>query len=176
MTSTLDYIKEILDAEMNLPTGRCFAYNSAVDLPKDDKLFIVLYFGSRSPFANNVRMKETATGFEAEHSYNVVEDIEIALISRDNDARDRVHEVYMALNSVLSHELQEKYKFHLSSTGEVLENSFLEATSRMNRFDVTCRVIRAYEKQKYVNYYDKFNFKIWGNGDTELVTKTEINL
>lgn len=176
MTSTLDYIKEILDKEMNLPTGRCFAYNNSEDLPKDGNLFIVLYFGNRSPFANNIRLKDETDRYNAIQSYNVVEDIEIALISRTTESRDRVHEVYMALNSVFSHEIQEKYKFHISTTGDVLDNSFLEATSRMNRFDVTCRVIRAYEKQSNLDYYDKFKFELWENGNSNVVTKTEINM
>lgn len=62
----------------------------------------------------------------------------------------------MALNSIFSQQLQEQYHFHISTTGEVLDNSFLEATSRLNRFDVTCTVIRSYEKEKPVDYYDKF--------------------
>lgn len=156
MTSTLDYIKQILDKEMNLPIGRCFAYNGAEDLPKDNDLFIVLYFGNRSPYANNIRYKNEVEGLKSIQSYNVAEDIEIALISRNTTARDRVHEVYMALNSIFSQYIQEKYHFHISTTGDVLENSFLEATSRLHRFDVTCRVIRTYEKENNIDYYDKF--------------------
>lgn len=153
---TLSIIKEILDRELELPQGRCFAYNGAEDLPKDSDLFIVLYFGARTPFANNIRYEGEINDLKAVQSYNVVEDIQIAVMSRNTTARNRVHEVLMALASVTAQEIQEKYRFHLSTIGDVVDNSFLEATARLNRFDVSCRVIRAYEKQKSIDYYDKF--------------------
>lgn len=156
---TLSIIKDILDKEMELPVGRCFAYNSAEDLPKDSNLFVVLYYGNRTPYANNVKYENLEAGLKEKQSYNVAEDIEIALISRNLEAMDRTHEVLMALNSTYSKEMQEKYHLHISTQGDAFDNSFLEATARLNRFDVRCRVIRAYEKEKYINYYDKFGIE-----------------
>jgi hypothetical protein len=77
-------------------------------------------------------------------------------MSRNNDARDRAPEVLMAMNSTFARQQQTKNKMHISILGDVLDNSFLEATSRFNRFDCLLRVFVSFDKIKAVEYYDKF--------------------
>lgn len=154
--STLDILKQIIDRFLKMPPGRVFAYNGTQDLPQDNELFIVLSFMQRNPYANNSRQVPTETGMKEILTVNVAEDILISLMSRNTSARDRVQEVSMALKNYLSQYYQEKNRIHISTTGEVQDSSFLEATARLNRFDVTCRVIRAYEKVIDIDYYDKF--------------------
>ena len=161
MNSTLDVIKQILDEQMNMPVGRVFAYNSNVDLPQDSELFIPLYYAERKPTANNSRMVSTAQGVEEHQSINMVEDVIIALISRDTSARDRVQEVFLALNSYFSRNLQAVNKLHISSIGEAYDKSFLEATSMLNRFDIRIRIFRSYEKINSIDYYETFSFETW---------------
>ena len=169
MNSTLDVIKQILDEQMNMPVGRVFAYNSNVDLPKDSELFIPLYYAERSPIANNSKMVTTSKGVEEHQSINMVEDVIIALISRDTSARDRVQEVFLALNSYFSRNLQAKNKLHISWIGEAYDKSFLEATSMLNRFDIKIRIFRSYEKINTVDYYDTFSFETWVENQGENV-------
>lgn len=171
MNSTLDVIKEILDEQMNMPAGRVFAYNSNVDLPQDSELFIPLYYAERRPTANNSRMVPTATGVEEHQSINMVEDVIIALISRDTSARDRVQEVFLALNSYVSRNLQAKNKLHISWIGEAYDKSFLEATSMLNRFDIKIRIFRSYEKINSIDYYDTFSFEVWAGLQNDEVKK-----
>lgn len=161
MNSTLDVIKQILDEQMNMPVGRVFAYNSNIDLPQDSELFIPLYYAERRPTANNSRMVSTAKGVEEHQTINMVEDVIIALISRDTSARDRVQEVFLALNSYYSRNLQAKNKLHISWIGEAYDKSFLEATSMLNRFDIRIRVFRSYDKINNIDYYETFSFETW---------------
>lgn len=154
--STLDFIKQIIDKQMNMPVNRVWAYNGNNDLPKDAGLFIILSFRDKSVYANNVKYIPTETGYQEIQALNMAEDILISCISQNTEARDRCHEVSMALTSMYSQEIQEKNHIHISTTGEILENSFLEETSNLNRFDIECRVLRAYDKINNVDYYDKF--------------------
>lgn len=156
MASSLDVIKQILVNEMSLPKTRVWAYNMNNDLPKDNKLFIILSYGDRSPYSNNIKYQATDDGLNEIQTMNVAEDILISLLSKGTEARDRAYEVQMALNSTFSQQLQAKNKIYISKTGDVRDASFLEATSRINRFDVKCRVLKAYDKIKAVEYYDKF--------------------
>ena len=156
MASTLDFIKQILDHELNMPTGRVWAYNGNQNLPKDRGLFIVLSYRQKTPYSNNTRYVPTDTGLNQVQTSNVAEDILISLISQNTEARDRTHEVTMALSSFYSQQIQEANLFHISTTGAVTDNSFLEGTADITRFDVECRVLRAYEKITPVDYYDKF--------------------
>lgn len=154
--TTLDLIKDILDNQMSMPKGRVFAYNGTQDLPQDNKLFIILSFMETTPYSNTKRYKRTENGLQEILTVNVAEDILISLISKDTSARDRRFEPSMALNSTYSQYVQEKNKIHISIINTVRDSSFLEATSRLNRFDVQCRVIRTYEQINDVDYYDKF--------------------
>lgn len=172
--SSLDIIKQILDVEMEMPEGRVWAYNFNVDLPKDKNLFIILSFGSRTPYSNNVKYVPTADGMQEVQTMGVNEEITISLLSQNTEARDRAHEVLMALRSMYSNNLQAQYKMHISTIGAVSDASFLEATSRINRFDVKCRVFRSFDKIKSVDYYDKFNVQVW-TGDNP-INKTDINI
>lgn len=172
MNSTLDVIKQIIDEQMNMPVGRVFAYNSNVNLPEDSELFIPLYYAERKPIANNSKMVTTAQGVEEHQSINMVEDVIIALISRDTSARDRVQEVFLALNSYYSRNLQAVNKLHISWIGEAYDKSFLEATSMLNRFDIRIRVFRSYEKINNIDYYDTFSFETWVENQDETIVKS----
>ncbi len=155
--SSLDVIKQILDKEMKMPTGRVFAYNSNVDLPQDRNLFIVLHYTAKNPYSNNIRYEHTTDGKLVEHQMsNFVEDILISLMSVNQDARDRAHEVLMALRSNYAQVLQEQNKIHITTQGDIIDKSFLEATSRLNRFDVRAKIYISYDKITNVDYYDKF--------------------
>ena len=154
--SSLDIIKQILDKEMQMPTGRVFAYNSNVDLPQDRNLFIVLHYTAKTPYSNNIRYVKTTQGLEEHQTSNFVEDVLISLMSVNQDARDRAHEVLMAFRSTYAQVLQEQYRLHITTQGDIIDKSFLEATSRLNRFDVRAKVYISYDKITSVDYYDKF--------------------
>lgn len=159
--NSLDILKTIICSEMQVPKTRVWAYNSNVDLPKDNKLFIVLHYGARTPISNTVRYVETANGVEEHQSMNVCEEIFISVLSQNTEARERAHEVLMALNSTFSRNLQAKEHVHIAILGDVYDASFLEATSRINRFDVKTKVFTSYDKIKSVDYYDKYQFETW---------------
>ena len=156
MANSLEIIKNILVNEMNLPKTRVWAYNADMDLPKDNKLFVILHYGERRPISNNVKYVSTDEGLEEHQSMNIVDDVIISLLSRGTDARERAHEVHMAFRSTYSQQRQAKEHVHISILGDVYDASFLEATSRINRFDCRVRVFNSFDKIKTIDYYDKF--------------------
>lgn len=169
MANSLEIIKNILCEEMNLAKTRVWAYNADVDLPKDSKLFVILHYGERRPISNNVKYVSTDTGLEEHQSMNVAEDVIISLLSRGVDARERAHEVHMAFRSTYSQQRQAKEHVHISLLGDVYDASFLEATSRINRFDCRVRVFNSFDKIKTIDYYDKFP----NTSQVEVITKIE---
>lgn len=176
MTGTLDIIKQIICTEMQIPKNRVWVNNSNVDLPKDNKLFIILHYGARTPISNTVKYVETSDGVEEHQAINFCEEVFISLLSQNTEARERVYEVPMAFNSTFSRNLQMKEHLHISILGDVYDASFLEATSRLNRFDIKTKVFKSYSKIKSVDYYDKYNFQTWINNQSETVIKDEFNI
>lgn len=157
MSDTLNLLKQLIDTQLNMPKERVWSANSDNTLPKDKKLFIVLKIDEVKPYANNLKYEYTTEGVNEILTTSVAEDITIALLSRNTEARDRAYEILQALNSTLSQQLQEKNKMHISRLGNIYDASFLEATAFLNRYDVRIRVIRSYEKVNPVDYYDKFS-------------------
>lgn len=156
--STLDLIKNMLIAykPLNIDAKRVWAYNGTQDLPEDNNLFIVLSYRDITPYSNTKHYKETQNGYQEVISTNTAEDILISLMSRNTEARTAAFKVSGAFKSDNADYIQEKNKFHISTINEVRDSSFMEATARLNRFDITVRVIRAYEDIQEVGYYDKF--------------------
>lgn len=172
--STLDVVKQIICQEMELPADRVWAYNSNIDLPTDSSLFVVLHYGERTPISNTVQYVETAQGMEEHQSVNICETVIISLLSRNTEARDRAHEVHMSFNSMFAQNLQAKERLHISILGEVWDASFLEATSRINRFDAKIKVFTSHSKIKSVDYYDKYQVETWTNQQDGQVIKQGI--
>lgn len=175
MSNTLDIIKQILCQEMQLPKTRIWAYNSNVDLPTDSKMFIILHYGERRPISNTIKYKPTKDGMQEVQSMNVQEEIIISMISRSTEARERAYEAHLAMNSTFARNLQFKEHIHISILGEVWDASFLEATSRMNRFDAKIRVFKSYDKVKSVDYYDKYQLETWTGLQDGQIIKENIN-
>lgn len=157
MSDTLNLLKQLIDTQLKMPEGRVWAANSDNSLPKDKKLFIVLKIDEVKPYANNLKYEYTTEGVNEILTTSVAEDITIALLSRNTEARDRAYEILQALSSTLSQQLQEKNKMHISRLGNIYDASFLEATAFLNRYDIRIRVIRSYQNINPVDYYDKFS-------------------
>ena len=108
MSDTLNLLKQLIDTQLKMPKGRVWAANSDNSLPKDKKLFIVLKIDEVKPYANNLKYEYTVDGVNEILTTSVAEDITIALLSRNTEARDRAYEILQALSSTLSQQLQEK--------------------------------------------------------------------
>lgn len=150
-------IADILSHEMDLTPDRIFIYNDGRELPKDAGLYIVLYVNQTPPYGAKTEYKETEQGFVEVQTLNFQQTIIASVVSKDTSARQRVYEVQLAVNSTYSQQMQEKYGCHISRIADVQDLSFLEETSRLNRFDTTIRVLAAKEKIQTVDYYDKFS-------------------
>lgn len=158
MVEPISVIRNIVMTEMELDPKRIWVYNADAPLPKDSGLFCILSLNAQNPYSNNVKYEgdiENDTLTEVQEM-NIQADITISLLSKDESARTRAYEVQMALGSTYSQQMQEKNKMHISRIGKVVDASFLEATSRLNRFDIDCIALYGYKKVKPIDYYDKF--------------------
>jgi len=158
MTEPISVVRNIIMKELELAPERIWVYNADMPLPKDSGLFCILSLNAQNPFSNNVKYEGSIDDdtLNEVQTMNVQSDITVSLLSKDDSARTRAYEVQMALGSTYSQQMQEKNKMHISRIGNVIDASFLEATSRLNRFDVDCIALCAYRKVKSVDYYDKF--------------------
>jgi len=147
-------IADILSHELNLNDDRIFIYNDGRPLPKDNGLYISLCINEIIPFANNNKTGDINETFSEKQSLNYRQKIIASVISKDNTARIAAYNAVMALNSTYSQQIQEQYACHIAKIAHVTDASFLEETSRLNRFDVAINVISWAEMTKEIDYYN----------------------
>lgn len=150
-------IADIIAHELQLTRDRIFIYNDGRELPKDSGLYIVLLIESRPPFAAKTEYKEVDGVYTNVQTMNVAEKITAQIVSKDTTARKRAYEVQMSMSSDYAIKQMERQGFHISRIANVRDASFVEATSRLNRFDCEINLLVAYQKIHEVDYYDTFD-------------------
>lgn len=87
--------------------------------------------------------------------------VQIDILSRSLEARQRRAELLMALNSFYSKEIQEKHQFRIFELpARFINTSSLEGGSEINRFSLIIRAMISQDKVKSSAYYDTFNATI----------------
>ena len=87
--------------------------------------------------------------------------VQIDILSRSLEARQRRSELLMALNSFYSKEIQDKHQFRIFELpSRFINTSSLEGGSEINRFSLIIRAMISQDKVKTSAYYDNFNTTI----------------
>ena len=177
-------IQDILLAELNLPTSygtvnskvvpSVYIVAPNISLGTTDKLQIgIQSIGSRI-VSNHVRsayVPSSTGGADEMTQYNeatIDDNIQIDISSRDNSARIRRHEVFMALNSYYSKQMQEKYGFRIFGLPSGFMNtSAAEGGTVVYRYSITfqCQYMRVYSRTVTgYDYYKTFPATIENDG------------
>ena len=87
--------------------------------------------------------------------------VQVDILSRSLEARQRRAELLMALNSFYSKEIQDKHQFRIFELpSRFINTSSLEGGSEINRFSLIIRAMISEDKVKTSAYYDNFNTTI----------------
>lgn len=139
--------------------------NQNIKLFNTDKLQITVKTIGCTDYANRNETKEVVennvTKFVEYQYLNQQRQMQIDVYSRNNDARQRFWEVITALKSVYAEEQQDKYNFKIGTITNSRNLSGIDGGSDINRYAITFNVLVHYQKQKVINYYDKFPLDIY---------------
>ena len=102
------------------------------------------------------------------------ETLSIDILSANSEARTRKEEIAMALNSTYSQQQQELYSIKISN----LPNSFIdlsgvEASRRLNRYNISFNVFSWRTKEKSIDYFDTFFYQLYADGKEIVDSPTE---
>ena len=169
-------IQDILINELALPTSygtvngkvvpSVYIVAPNISLGTTDKLQIGIQSIGAKIVSNHVRSSytESSTGGDTEMvQYNeatIDDNLQIDISSKNSDARVRRHEVFMALNSYYSKQLQEKYGFRIFGLPSGFMNtSAAEGGTVVYRYSITfqCQYMRVYSRTVVgYDYYKTF--------------------
>ena len=149
---------DILQSELGLAPGRVFLWDQKVFQPTDSGLYISVGVASCKPFGNTIGAG--ANGWDtAVQSVNMSATLDIDIMSRGPDARDRKEEVILALNSVYAQSQQEANSFYIGKlpSGSGFANlSAIDGAAIPYRFRISVNLQYAFTKTKAVPYYNTF--------------------
>lgn len=160
-------ICDIIQHELNLPDNygktsngdvipSVIIYAQNIKLFNTDKMQITVRTVSQRVWSNRNETKEVDGTFAEIQDINESRMMQIDVYSRNNDARERFWEVSMALKSVYAQQQMDLYNFKIGTMTNSQNTSGIDGGSDINRFTVTFNVLTHQQKQKAVDYYDKF--------------------
>lgn len=156
-------LADLLSRELSLGADRIFIYNDGRPLPKDKGLYIVLSINGTNVIRNTSVTKDVTVNEQSVYTevldQNFKQNIIVSVISEDSSARLMANEVVMALSSVYSQQLQEKYSCHIARIAHITDASFLEKTDMLTRMDVAVSVLSWKQLVKPVDYYEVEDFE-----------------
>jgi hypothetical protein len=160
-------VKLIRD-QLGLDNNHVVTYNQRIPIPPDDGIFVAIGIVAENLYANSVSYEVDYVPnpelnqpelevFNEVQTQNTQEVYSIQIMSRNNDARARRHEIMFALNSTQSEQIQEKYGFKIANQPRTYNDvSMGEGASRLNRYAFTLNVLSSYGRTVPVDYYDQY--------------------
>lgn len=145
-----------------IPSAIIYAQN--IKLFNTDKIQITVKTVSEQIYSNRTEFKENPNPVDSDgkDAFLEVQDLnesrmmQIDIYSRNNEARERHHEVTMALNSVYAQQQMDLYNFKIGTITSSVNISGIDGGSDINRFTTTFNVLIHHQKSKPVDYFDKF--------------------
>jgi hypothetical protein len=149
---------EILQKELGLADGRVFLWDQKVFQPTDAGLYLAVGVMTCKPFANTIR--KGPNGWDtAVQVVNMLATLDIDIMSRGPDARDRKEEIILALGSLYAQSQQEANSFYLGKLppgARFLNLSSIDGAAIPYRFRISVNMQYAVSKSKAVPYFDTF--------------------
>lgn len=150
---------EILQNYMNLANGRVYLWDQKIFQPTDSGLYIAVSVISCKPFASTNAPDGSASGLVSDQSVNMHATLQVDIISRDTEARDRKEELILALNSDYSRSQQEANSFYIAQLppgSQFINLSSPDGAAIPYRFNISVAMQYFFVKNVAVPYFNTF--------------------
>ena len=168
-----EYIVDIIRKEMNLNQQNIWIHSQNRKIPpQSQELYVTVGCVDFLPISSKSKYN-SETDNEVQTVYGRAS-VQIDILSRSLEARQRRAELLMALNSFYSKEVQEKKQFRIFELPQTFTNtSGLEGGSEINRFSLIIRAMISQDKVKPTAYYDTFNEQIISQEQSDVYLQIE---
>ena len=147
---------DIIQTSMGLSQGQVYLWDQKINIPIDERLYIAVGVTSVKPFGNT---RSFDVNGNVTQSGNFAATLDVNILSRGPDARDRKEEVVLALNSQYSESQQEAnaFKIYPITTGFV-NLSEIDGGAIPYRFAISCVLQYATSIVSAVPYFGSFSY------------------
>lgn len=155
VTNVLGLVSDIIQNQMGLAQGRVYFWDQKINQPKDSALYIAVSVMRNKIFGNNKNYDGAGNCIQ---SVNIMQVVDVDIISRGPEARDRKEEVLMALNSDYAESQQEACSFLIANLPTNLINlSNIDGAAIPYRFKFSFNLQYFSTKTVAVPYFDTFD-------------------
>jgi len=150
---------DILQHELNLDNNHVYLWGQKLFQPSDAGLYIAVSVASCKPFGSSNEIVPGATGMNQIQSVNMQATLDLDLISRGPQARDRKEEVILALVSQYAQQQQEANAFRigrLPAGSRFINLSPIDGAAIPYRFRVSINLIYSTRTTQQAQHFDTF--------------------
>lgn len=134
-----------------------FVYNPTISLGHVDKLQICVQSIGSNVVANNNYFDTIDGKFTEIEQIVTNDDVQIDIMSRNSEAKNRRFEIIAALRSIYSQQMQEKCGFKIYQIpNRLVTSNVAEGASMIYRYTLTVSTTIKRQYTKTIDYYDKF--------------------
>lgn len=164
------YFVDIIVQEMSMSKQSVWLRDQNKLINNDDGLYIIVGFVGGVPISNTTSVsQETVNNITNEYQtceVQVMEAIQVDVLSRSNLALTRNWEVIAAMQSIYAQQVQEANNFKIFRIPHNFVNtSISEGGSMLNKYSITISALAWYRKEKVLvsplgDYYDNFTQRV----------------
>lgn len=147
---------DIIQTQMGLATGRVYLWDQKIFQPSDNGLYVAVSVLQCKPFGNNNVLDSSGNSVQ---TVNMNANLQVDIISRGPEARDRKEEIIMALNSNYAQSQQEANSFYIGKLppgGQFLNLSNVDGAAIPYRYNITVALQYFVTKTVPVPYFNTF--------------------
>jgi len=159
IASPLILFCDILKTQMQLDNRHVYLWDQKLFQPTDGGLYIAVSEASCKPFGSSNDVVPSVTGMNQIQSVNMLSTLDIDVISRGPDARDRKEEVLLALNSVYSQQQQSANSFligRLPAGSRFINLSNIDGAAIPYRYRISINIQYAKTITQQAQHFDTF--------------------
>ena len=148
---------DIIQTEMGLDSNHCYLWDQKLFQPTDSSLYVAVSVLSNKVFGNTNKL-DPATGNQIQ-SLNVVSTLQLDVISRSAEARDRKEDVLLALNSTYANQQMEGNSFFIGKLppgSSFINLSQQDGAAIPYRYSITVALQYFYIKTKPQDYFNNY--------------------
>jgi hypothetical protein len=150
---------DIIQNQLGLKNGRVYLWDQKINQPDDAGLYVAVQVLSCKPFGNSNIPDGSGGGLVSGQSVNMYAQLQVDIISRNTEARDRKEEVIMALVSDYARQQMAANSFYIGSLppgAQFVNLSDPDGAAIPYRFNISVSLQYFFVKNQAVPYFDQF--------------------
>lgn len=150
---------DIIQNQLGLANGRVYLWDQKLQQTSDAGLYIAVSVLSCKPFASTNAPNGGGSGIISDQSVNMYAQLQVDIISRDTEARDRKEEVILAINSDYARQQMAANSFYIGSLppgSQFVNLSGQDGAAIPYRFNISVSLQYFFVKNQSVPYFSQF--------------------